>query len=95
MGNKQKVGVIYRRISDEYLDPMTFEADSLIGIPNIMDVYRAGNVAIINAPGKRQGDKCRLRLEMSWRIQGAMRFVFSHASGTTENKSYISCVLLT
>ena len=56
MGNKQKVGVIYRRISDEYLDPMTFEADSLIGIPNIMDVYRAGNVAIINAPGNGVAD---------------------------------------
>ena len=34
---KQKVGVIYRRISDEYLDPMTFNQESLIGIPNIMD----------------------------------------------------------
>ncbi|MDD3403152.1 MAG: circularly permuted type 2 ATP-grasp protein [Hespellia sp.] len=56
MGNKQKVGVIYRRISDEYLDPMTFEAESLIGIPNIMDVYRAGNVAIINAPGNGVAD---------------------------------------
>ncbi|MDD3360052.1 MAG: circularly permuted type 2 ATP-grasp protein [Hespellia sp.] len=56
MGNKKKVGVIYRRISDEYLDPMTFEADSLIGIPNLMDVYRAGNVAIINAPGNGVAD---------------------------------------
>lgn len=56
MGNKQKVGVIYRRISDEYLDPMTFEADSLIGIPNLMDAYRAGNVAIINAPGNGVAD---------------------------------------
>ena len=44
---KQKVGVIYRRTSDEYLDPMTFNPESLIGIPNIMDVYRSGNVAIV------------------------------------------------
>lgn len=48
---KEKVGAIYRRISDEYLDPMAFQPDSLIGIPNIMDAYRAGNIAIINAPG--------------------------------------------
>ena len=53
---KQKVGVIYRRISDEYLDPMTFNQESLIGIPNIMDVYRSGNVAIVNAPGNGVAD---------------------------------------
>ena len=53
---KQKVGVIYRRISDEYLDPMTFLPESLIGIPNIMDVYRSGNVAIVNAPGNGVAD---------------------------------------
>lgn len=55
-GNKQKVGVLYRRISDEYLDPMTFYPESLIGVPNLMDVYRAGNVAIINAPGNGVAD---------------------------------------
>lgn len=53
---KQKVGVIYRRISDEYLDPMIFLPESLIGIPNIMDVYRSGHVAIVNAPGNGIGD---------------------------------------
>lgn len=53
---KQRVGVIYRRISDEYLDPMTFLPESLIGIPNLMDVYRAGNVAIVNAPGNGIAD---------------------------------------
>ncbi len=55
-GGKQKVGVIYRRISDEYLDPMTFLPESLIGIPNLMDVYRSGNVAIVNAPGNGVAD---------------------------------------
>ena len=49
-GKKQKVGVIYRRISDEYLDTMTFLPESLIGVPGIMDMYRSGNVAIVNAP---------------------------------------------
>ena len=53
---KQKVGVIYRRISDDYLDPITFLPESLIGIPNIMDVYRSGNVAIVNAPGNGVAD---------------------------------------
>ena len=45
------VGAIYRRISDEYLDPLTFKPESLIGIPGVMDAYRAGNVALLNAPG--------------------------------------------
>lgn len=53
---KQRVGVIYRRISDEYLDPTTFLAESLIGIPNLMAAYRAGNVAIVNAPGNGVAD---------------------------------------
>lgn len=50
-GSKERVGAVYRRISDEYLDPMTFCPESLIGIPHIFEVYRKGNVALINAPG--------------------------------------------
>jgi uncharacterized circularly permuted ATP-grasp superfamily protein len=56
LGVKARVGAVYRRISDEYLDPMTFLAESLIGVPHIMDAYRAGNVAIINAPGNGVAD---------------------------------------
>jgi uncharacterized circularly permuted ATP-grasp superfamily protein len=56
LGDKARVGAVYRRISDEYLDPMTFQADSLIGVAHIMDAYRAGNVAIINAPGNGVAD---------------------------------------
>ena len=52
----EQVGAIYRRISDEYLDPNCFLPESVIGIPNIMTAYRAGNVAIINAPGNGIGD---------------------------------------
>lgn len=55
-GEKQKVGAIYRRVSDEYMDPMTFEPESLIGVPHIMDVYKSGNVAIINTPGNGVAD---------------------------------------
>lgn len=51
-----RVGAIYRRISDEYLDPLCFYPESLIGIPNLMEAYRAGNVAIINAPGNGVAD---------------------------------------
>jgi uncharacterized circularly permuted ATP-grasp superfamily protein len=56
LGVKARVSTVYRRISDEYLDPMTFDADSLIGVPHIMDAYRAGNVALINAPGNGVAD---------------------------------------
>ncbi len=52
----QRVGAIYRRVSDEYLDPTTFLPESVIGIPNVMSAYRAGNVAIINAPGNGIAD---------------------------------------
>ncbi|MCR5773555.1 MAG: circularly permuted type 2 ATP-grasp protein [Lachnospiraceae bacterium] len=57
-GNKGpvRVGAIYRRISDEYLDPLTFKGESLIGIPGIMTAFRAGNVALINAPGNGVAD---------------------------------------
>lgn len=53
---KKRVGAIYRRISDEYLDPIAFLPESLIGIPNLMSVYKAGNVAIINSPGNGVAD---------------------------------------
>lgn len=51
-----QVGAIYRRLSDEYLDPTCFLPESVIGVPNIMSAYRAGNVAIINAPGNGVAD---------------------------------------
>lgn len=55
-GGKTKIGALYRRISDEYLYPLTFEPSSLIGIPNLMEAYRSGNVAVINAPGNGVAD---------------------------------------
>ncbi|MFI3318998.1 MAG: circularly permuted type 2 ATP-grasp protein [Rikenellaceae bacterium] len=53
---KQPVGALYRRISDEYLDPMCFEPSSMLGVPNLMQAYKKGNVAIINAPGNGVAD---------------------------------------
>jgi len=55
-GGKTRVGALYRRISDEYMDPLCFEPSSLIGVPNIMECYRAGNVALLNAPGNGVAD---------------------------------------
>ncbi len=55
-GKKRRVGAVYRRISDEYLDPMTFYEESVIGIPHIFEAYRKGNVALLNAPGNGVAD---------------------------------------
>lgn len=52
----ERVGAIYRRISDDYLDPLAFRPDSLIGIPGVLNAYRAGNVALLNAPGNGVAD---------------------------------------
>ena len=49
-GYKQ-IDVLYRRVDDSYLDPLTFKPDSTLGVPGIMDVYRAGNITLANAPG--------------------------------------------
>jgi uncharacterized circularly permuted ATP-grasp superfamily protein len=46
-----RVDVIYRRIDDAYLDPVSLRPDSLLGVPGLMGAYRAGNVTICNAPG--------------------------------------------
>lgn len=45
------IDVIYRRVDDDYLDPMSFNPDSLLGVPGIFDAYRAGAITIANAPG--------------------------------------------
>src|SRR5436190_1847899 len=47
----ERVDVIYRRIDDDFLDPQCFRADSMLGVPGLMKVYKAGNVALANAPG--------------------------------------------
>lgn len=55
-GNRHRVGAVYRRLSDEYLDPFAFNPDSVIGVPGLLSAYRSGNVAIINAPGNGAAD---------------------------------------
>ncbi len=50
------VDVIYRRIDDEYLDPLAFHPDTMLGVPGLMNAYRAGNVALANAVGTGVAD---------------------------------------
>ncbi|MEM7058898.1 MAG: circularly permuted type 2 ATP-grasp protein [Pseudomonadota bacterium] len=52
----EKVDVIYRRIDDDYIDPLAFKPESLLGIPGIFDVYRAGGVTLCSAPGAGVAD---------------------------------------
>ncbi len=55
-GGKTRIGVLYRRISDEYLDPLNFYPESVIGIPNLMEAYRSGNLGLMNAIGNGVAD---------------------------------------
>ncbi|GAM98063.1 protein containing domains DUF404, DUF407 [alpha proteobacterium U9-1i] len=52
----KKVDVIYRRIDDDYLDPLAFRPDSALGVPGLMQAYCAGNVTLANAPGAGVAD---------------------------------------
>ena len=47
----QPIDVLYRRVDDDYLDPLSFNPTSRLGVPGIMDIYRAGKITIANAPG--------------------------------------------
>ena len=51
-----RVDTIYRRIDDTFIDPETFRPDSMLGVPGIMRAWRAGNVALANAPGSGVAD---------------------------------------
>lgn len=52
----QRVDVIYRRVNDEFIDPEVFQEDSVLGVPGLMRAWRAGNVALANAPGAGVAD---------------------------------------
>jgi len=51
-----RVHVLYRRVDDDFLDPEVFRADSVLGCPGLMRAWRAGNVALVNAPGTGVAD---------------------------------------
>ncbi len=52
----KSVDVIYRRVDDEFIDPLCFRKDSMLGVPGLMSAYRAGNVTLANAPGTGVAD---------------------------------------
>jgi uncharacterized circularly permuted ATP-grasp superfamily protein len=52
----RRIDVIYRRVDDDFIDPLTFRRDSLLGVPGLMNVYREGNVGLANAPGAGVAD---------------------------------------
>lgn len=52
----RRVDVIYRRIDDDFVDPLSFRPDSALGVPGLMNAYRVGNVALVNAPGTGVAD---------------------------------------
>ncbi len=51
-----RIDVIYRRVDDEFIDPLCFRKDSMLGVPGLMNAYRAGNVTLANAPGTGVAD---------------------------------------
>lgn len=55
-GGLRRVDVIYRRIDDDFLDPMVFRPDSVLGVPGLLNAYRAGNVVLANAIGTGVAD---------------------------------------
>lgn len=56
MQGLRQVDVLYRRIDDDFLDPLAFQSDSVLGVAGIMNAYRAGNITIANAPGTGVAD---------------------------------------
>ena len=52
----RRVDVIYRRVDDDFIDPLVFRPDSLLGVPGLLHAYKLGNVALVNAPGTGVAD---------------------------------------
>ena len=52
----RRVDVIYRRVDDDFLDPLVFRSDSLLGVPGLLHAFKLGNVALANAPGTGVAD---------------------------------------
>ena len=52
----ERIDVIYRRVDDDFIDPLVFRADSLLGVPGLMEAYKLGNVSLVNAPGTGVAD---------------------------------------
>src|SRR3546814_4802338 len=61
------IDVLYRRVDDDFLDPLNFRPDSLLGVPGIWDVYRAGGITIANRSEERRvGKECVSTCRSRW-----------------------------
>ena len=52
----RRIDVIYRRVDDDFLDPLVFREDSMLGVPGLLEAYRLGGVTLVNAPGTGVAD---------------------------------------
>ncbi len=52
----QKIDILYRRVDDEFIDPLSFNSNSLLGVPGLIDIYKSGALTIANAPGTGVAD---------------------------------------
>ena len=80
----RRVDVIYRRVDDDFLDPLEFRPDSLLGVPGLLHAFRLGRVALANAPGTgvaddksvyiQGGGKARLEVEIALDLRRSYSF---------------------
>ena len=90
------IDVIYRRVDDEFLDPLTFNPNSMLGVPGIMDVYRAGNITIANAPGtgvsrmtRRSIATCRILLKFYTGEKAILKNVETYRCSEPDTLKYV------
>jgi uncharacterized circularly permuted ATP-grasp superfamily protein len=83
----QRVDVIYRRVDDLFLDPEVFSADSALGVPGLMRAWRAGKVALANAPGAGVADD---KLVYSF-VPAMIRYYLDQDAILPNVPSYLCC----
>ncbi|WEK37936.1 MAG: circularly permuted type 2 ATP-grasp protein [Candidatus Pseudobacter hemicellulosilyticus] len=91
----QQVDVIYRRVDDDYLDPLVFNGSSTLGVSGIMSAYRKGNVAIVNAVGNGVADDKAIYAYVPAMIryylneEPILKNVPTHQLGNAEEREYV------
>ncbi|KAA8482270.1 putative circularly permuted ATP-grasp superfamily protein [Arcticibacter tournemirensis] len=92
---RQQVDVIYRRVDDEYLDPLVFNPESILGVAGMMSAYRKGNVAIVNAIGNGVADDKAIYTYVPQMIkyylneEPLLKNVPTYQLGDPEHKEYV------
>ncbi|WP_448817942.1 circularly permuted type 2 ATP-grasp protein [Arcticibacter sp.] len=92
---RQQVDVIYRRVDDEYLDPLVFNPESILGVAGIMSAYKKGNVAIVNAVGNGVADDKAIYTYVPQMIryylneEPLLKNVPTYQLGNREEKEYV------